>query len=188
MIVGELGPVEVELIYTLIFFFTGAVWGCEAYETTFMEATGLSLSFLSDLKLKVLITMLTFLLVILFCYDNIKDSLEMNAKESLRLLLPVIIITGLSFISSLLPSFTEETVIVYFFYQMVFAILILKLMLLNMAGKPYSVLHIQFVYPLIPIVAFLVFGVSSELEIIITRSCLIFSFCEFFYIIYRLSV
>jgi len=50
---------------------------------------------------------------------------------------PLFIIIGMSFFHSYLPSTRNETVIVYFLYQMVFAIIILKLMMFNMSGKHY---------------------------------------------------
>jgi hypothetical protein len=70
---------------------------------------------------------------------------------------------------------------------MTFAIIILKLMLFNMSGKPFSVMHVQYIYPLIPVVAFLVLGVTAEREKMLTRACMVASFCEFFYTIYRLA-
>ena len=50
MIVGELGPVEIEILYTLILFFTGAVFGGDAYEKSIGDLTGLT--FLAGIKLK----------------------------------------------------------------------------------------------------------------------------------------
>ena len=186
MIVGELGPVEVELIYSLILMMFGVCWGGNSMDMTVAELTGLSYSFLA-IKLKYTIAVLTFVLEILFAYDNVKDSFNINPKESIRLLTPVFILLGVGYLSSYLPSYYEETVIVYFMYQMTFAIIILKLMLFNMSGKPMSAWNIQYMYPLIPVVAYLVFGVSADLEIMLNRSCMLGAFIEFFYTIYRLS-
>ena len=60
-------------------------------------------------------------------------------------------------------------------------------MLFNMTGRPMDMIHIQFIYLIIPIVAYLVFGVSAQVEIMITRSCMVCSLLEFFSIIYRLA-
>ena len=40
MIVGEVGPVEIELIYSIILFFTGAVFGGDVYERSITDLTG----------------------------------------------------------------------------------------------------------------------------------------------------
>jgi phosphatidylglycerophosphate synthase len=187
MIVGELGPVEVELIYSLIFLLTGTVWGGACFEKSLSELTGVENAYLAAIKLKYSVAVLTFFLVILFAYDNVKDSLNINPKETLRLFVPVFAIVAISFLSAYLPSAHEETVVAYFLYQGVFAIVILKLMLFNMAGKPMHALHLQFVYLLIPIVAYFMLGVSPRTEIMLTRSCMVLSLLEFFYIIYRVS-
>lgn len=41
MIVGEVGPVEVELIYTIIFLISGLGCGGDYYDRTFTDITGL---------------------------------------------------------------------------------------------------------------------------------------------------
>jgi|LauGreDrversion4_2_1035121.scaffolds.fasta_scaffold413493_2 hypothetical protein len=112
--------------------------------------------------MKTLIAMLTFFLEIIFTYDNVKDSLDKNPKETLRLFIPVFIMVAISFVSGQLPSFISHTCIVYFLYQMVFAIVIVRLMMFNMAGKSFSILHVQFVYLIIPILAYKVMGVNAE--------------------------
>ena len=186
-IVGELGPVEIELIYTVIFLFSGTVCGGEAFERSLMEVTGSGYEILSLIKVKYLIAVLTIFLEILFSWDNLKESMNINPKETLRLMTPVFIITGISYFSSWLPSFTNETVIVYFLYQMVFAKIILKLMLFNMSGRGFGVYNVQYVYLLIPIFAYTVLGVTAESEMIITRICMMSALFEFLFTIYRLS-
>lgn len=70
---------------------------------------------------------------------------------------------------------------------MVFAIVIVRLMMFNMAGKPFSIIHVQLTYLVIPIIAYFVVGVSVELEAIITISCMLCALFEFFFTIYRIS-
>ena len=102
---------------------------------------------------------------------------------------PVFIIIGISFFHASLPSITSETVIVYFLYQMVFAIIILKLMIFNMSGKKFPlVLNVQFIYLLLPIIAYYTLGVSAEIEAMITRSCMACALFEFLFSIYRIAV
>jgi hypothetical protein len=49
MIVGEVGPVEVELIYSLIFLGTGTLFGGACFDRTLSDLTGLNLpSYLAD--------------------------------------------------------------------------------------------------------------------------------------------
>jgi len=116
MIVGELGPVEVELIYTLIFLFTGFYIGGDGYERTLAEVTGVNMALLAGIKIKYFVTALTIILEIMFSYDNIKESLEKNSKETLRLMIPVFLIMCISLFHGQLPSVRNETVIVYFLY------------------------------------------------------------------------
>ncbi len=100
MIVGELGPVEVELIYTIIFLFSGLYIGGDGYEKTLAQVSGIDNGILSLIKIKYFVAVLTIILEILFSYDNIKESLEKNKDESMRLLTPVFIIIGISLIHS----------------------------------------------------------------------------------------
>lgn len=116
MIVGELGPVEVELIYTIIFLFSGLYIGGDGYEKTLAQVSGIEYEVLSLIKIKYFVAVLTIVLEIMFSYDNIKESLEKNSTESMKLLTPVFIIIGISFLHAMLPSIRTETVIVYFLY------------------------------------------------------------------------
>ena len=135
-----------------------------------------------------MVAVLTIVLEIIFSYDNIKESLEKNKAETMSLMTPVFIIIGISFFHASLPSLKSETVIVYFLYQMVFAIIILKLMIFNMSGKKFPiVLNVQFIYLLLPIIAYHFFGVSEQIEAMITRSCMICALFEFLYSIYRIA-
>lgn len=187
MIVGDIGPVEVELIYTIILVVSGGYFGGDAFEKTLAQVTGLNYGLLEGLKMKTLFAMLSFFLEIIFTYDNVKDSLEKNPKETMKFFIPVFIMVGLSFVSGQLPSFVSHTCIVYFLYQMVFAIIIVRLMIFNMAEKPFSILHVQYIYLLIPIIAYFVVGVSVELEAMITISSMLCSLFEFFFTIYRIA-
>ena len=99
MIVGDIGPVEVELIYSIILALSGGYFGADAYEKTLAQVTGLNYFWCEGLKMKTLIAMLTFFLEIIFTYDNVKDSLEKNPKETLKLFIPVFIMVGISFVS-----------------------------------------------------------------------------------------
>lgn len=105
MIVGELGPVEIELIYTIIFLLTGLYIGGDGYEKTFAEVTGLTYKFL-NFKMKSFIAILTLVLEIIFSYDNLKESIEKDPKKTFRYLIPVFIMLGISYLSSYLPSYT----------------------------------------------------------------------------------
>ena len=71
---------------------------------------------------------------------------------------------------------------------MVFAIIILKLMIFNMSGKKFPlVLNVQFIYLLLPIIAYHFFGVSELMEAMITRSCMVCALFEFLFSIYRIA-
>jgi hypothetical protein len=70
---------------------------------------------------------------------------------------------------------------------MVFAIVIVRLMMFNMADMYFPIVHVQFIYLVIPIIAYKVMGVSAELEAMITFACMVCALFEFFFIIYRIS-
>lgn len=80
MIVGELGPVEIELIYSVIFILSGTVFGVEnaSYDTSLMDITGIEV--LTVIKIKYFIAILTIFLEILFSWENLKDSMNINPK------------------------------------------------------------------------------------------------------------
>lgn len=78
LIVGELGPVEIELIYSLIFLLSGLVFGGDSYDKSLMDITGLQV--LAVIKVKYLLAVLTIFLEILFSWDNLKDSININPK------------------------------------------------------------------------------------------------------------
>jgi len=99
MIVGEIGPVEVELIYAIIFALSGGYFGADAYGKTLAQVTGLNYHWCEGVQMKTLILMLNPVLQILFAYDNVSVSLEKNPKETMRLFIPVFIIVGISFVS-----------------------------------------------------------------------------------------
>lgn len=46
MIIGEIGPVELELIFTIILVLSGGVFGCDVYESHLTQLTGLDWEFL----------------------------------------------------------------------------------------------------------------------------------------------
>jgi phosphatidylglycerophosphate synthase len=104
MTVGEIGPVEVELIYSIIFMLTGVWWGGEVFDKTLAEVTGVAF-FFGAIKLKYSIAILTFVLEILFCFENLSDALKINPKQTVERLIPVFILLGIGYFSSYLPSF-----------------------------------------------------------------------------------
>lgn len=116
MIVGELGPVEVELIYTLIFLVSGVYIGGDAYDKTLFEVAGIDNTLFGEIKIKYFLAGLTIFLAIMFSYDSMKESLETHFKETFRLMTPLFIILGISVFHSYLPSTRNETVVVYFLY------------------------------------------------------------------------
>ena len=63
---------------------------------------------------------------------------------------------------------------------MVFATVILKLMLYNMAKKPFPQIHFQYIYVLAPICSYLLLGVSPSTEIIVTRVCTALALADFY--------
>ena len=184
LIIGEIGPVEVELIYSVIFLGTGTVWGSACFDKTLAELTGLA--FL-DIKLKYSVTALTIGLLLIFTHDNIKDCLATNLSLTFRLFQPVFVLIALSFLSAHLPSMQEETCIVYFLYQAAFSTIILKLMLYNMAGRPFEQVHSQYMFPLLPVIAYQVLGVSPHTEVWVTRLSFVAALVEFFWIVARIS-
>lgn len=56
-----------------------------------------------------------------------------------------------------------------------------------MARKPFAQIHLQYAYVLLPIIGYQMLGFSAEIEIMITRACVVLSFLEFYYSIYVIS-
>lgn len=100
MIIGEIGPVEVELIFSLIFFFSGGFMGLDTYETPLSELTGYNNEFLTLVKLKHIIAVLICVLLVIFVIDNLTDALKQNATETLKLFMPVFILLAFAQMSS----------------------------------------------------------------------------------------
>ncbi len=124
---------------------------------------------------------------IVFTLDNLGDALKKNSSETFKLFFPVLILFGIGIFSVQLPSFDEERAVAVFLYQMTFAIIILKLMLLNMSNRPFTPLNIQYFYPLVPILAYRIFEVTAETEKMLTRGCMMTAFLEFYFTVYTIS-
>ena len=92
IIIGEIGPVEIELIFTLIFFITGAFTGQEAFERSFQEITGYNNEYLASFKIRHAMACLVAGLQILFIFDNLSDAIKVNPTETLKLTMPVFIL------------------------------------------------------------------------------------------------
>ena len=60
-------------------------------------------------------------------------------------------------------------------------------MMFNMADMHFPIVHAQFIYLVIPIIAYKLVGVSAELEVMITYACMVCALFEFFFTIYRIS-
>eukprot|EP00347_Sterkiella_histriomuscorum_P006704 403351756 len=187
MIIGEIGPVELELVFTIIFGLTGSVFGIEVFDLKINYLFGTDLDSLRGYQLKHLISGLIFILMVVFTIDNLKDAFQTNFQETFRLFIPVFVLMSFAQIGCSLPSFQQEPAVAYFLYQMVFAIVILKLMLLNMASRPFTQLNVQYIYPLLPIILYKCFGISDNMEILVTRSCMVIAIFEFYYSIYEIS-
>jgi len=124
------------------------------------------------------------LLCLVFTLDNLRDALQRNALETMKLLTPVLILFGIGCFSVGLPSFDQERAVAIFLFQMVFSTIILKLMLLNMSNRPFSPINSQYLYVLIPNIAYRLLEVTSETEIMLTRGCLACAFIEFYVRVY----
>ena len=96
MNIGEVGPVEVELIYSIIFLLAG-IFGTSFYETPL----SLYLWLFSDTNIQVkhIVTGLSILLAIVFTLDNVGDALKKNATETLKLFSPVLILFAIGLFS-----------------------------------------------------------------------------------------
>ena len=184
MSVGEISSVEVELIYTIVFLIIYACGG-DCVDRSTADLTGFAI--MGGIKLKTALVIFTFCLEALFIVDNLKESISKDPKTTFRYFSPVLIMAFFGFLSSYNPSFYEETVIMNYNYQMVFTLIVFKLMVHNMTGKPFEVLHWQYIYLILPFIAYNVFNVSVQTELYITRACAICSFIEFFYNIYCIS-
>jgi len=92
MIIGEMGPVEIELFFTLLFAISGGVFGVECYDKKLNDVFGVEWDFLRSYQLRHIIIMLTIVLLGMFTIDNLKDALSTNKHESFRLFVPVLVL------------------------------------------------------------------------------------------------
>ena len=56
-----------------------------------------------------------------------------------------------------------------------------------MASRPFEQVHSQYLFPLLPVIAYQVLGVSVQTEVWVTRLSLVAALAEFFWIIARIS-
>lgn len=96
MIIGEIGPVEVELVFTLIFGFTGAVFGVEVFDKQLNDLFGTDFDLIHSYQLKHILAGLVIVLNIMFTIDNIKDAYTVNSSEAFRLFVPVFVLISFS--------------------------------------------------------------------------------------------
>ena len=90
---------------------------------------------LHQIQINKLLALISFVLASMFVYENVRDSLKLNPKETLRLLISPLVVVTLMALGCNLPSFTQETVINFFLFQMVHNNIIIKLMLYNMCQR-----------------------------------------------------
>ena len=72
MIVGDIGPVEVELIYTLIFLVSGLYFGGDSYDKTLFDVAGIDNLIFGGINIKYFLAGLTIFLALMFSYDSLK--------------------------------------------------------------------------------------------------------------------
>lgn len=77
IVVGELGPVEVELIFSSLLIISGAVLGIDVYDKNLALSLGLGEdSYLSNFQIKHAAITLMLLLSVIFIIDNLYTSLK----------------------------------------------------------------------------------------------------------------
>ncbi|CDW75744.1 choline ethanolaminephosphotransferase 1 [Stylonychia lemnae] len=87
MIMGEIGPVELELVFTILFAFVG-FQGSEIFEGTLCSFFGMQdQCFLGGLQQRHLYSVLVIFLLVIFTFDNLYDAFKKDLKDSLKLLI-----------------------------------------------------------------------------------------------------
>lgn len=115
------------------------------------------------------------------------DCVRKDWRKTVRATIPFLVIQCFQLIGINLPSFQYESSIHYFLTSMTFNIVVLKLMLSNMTKSKFSTFHFEYVYLLIPQVAYFFLGVEEMTEVLITRVCLGMATFEFLFIVFILS-
>ena len=91
LIIGEIGPVEVEL-FTGILFFLGGYLGLDVFEQSIADLTGFNNEYLVAFKLKSVVPVVIGILLALFLFDNISDAIKVNPYETIKLSMPVLVL------------------------------------------------------------------------------------------------
>jgi hypothetical protein len=169
LVVGEIGPVEVEVIFSSLLIISGGLLGIDVYDYNVGGMMGLADdSFVSMFQVKHIMAMLIMVLCMLFIQENLYDCFMKMPVKTFQIFFPVPFFCFLAYFTMQLPSFLTDSAVVYYMYQAPFMTIILKLMLANMAKSDFGMFHIEYIYPIIPIVAFNC-GASVATELLLTR-------------------
>ena len=104
MVIGEVGPVEVELLLSCIIFFVAYYGGVDAYQNTIGEQFSVDpegyLGFLAPYEVKYLTGGIFLPLLAMFLGENLGDCITSSTQKTLYYLAPVLVMFGLAYTSS----------------------------------------------------------------------------------------
>jgi len=86
-----------------------------------------------------------------FLYDHLGDCIKQSSKSALFYMTPVLVNMFLGFLLSFSKAYLLERAVFYVFINMCNANVTLQLMITNMSNKPYKLIQLAYLYPLIAI-------------------------------------
>jgi hypothetical protein len=86
-------------------------------------------------------------------YDNLGDCIKESSKKSLQLFTPVLVLIFEAYLLSYTVSYRLERAVLVLLINFCLANVTLHLMLTNMTKKPYKLVQLAYVYPLVILVA-----------------------------------
>jgi len=153
LVVGEIGPVEMELILSTLYFVVGGCLGAGSLDSNLGELFGIENETIANIQMKYITGSLFLPILCVFLYENLGDCIKESPKDALYHFAPVIIIMFEGYLMSFTVSYQFERAIIFVMLNMCIANVTLHLMLTNMSKKAYSLLHPAYVYPLLPVLA-----------------------------------
>ena len=179
------GPVEIELLFTVIFVIS-AIFGVEGLGSTVGSS--------ETLQWKHLLSVVFVFLLCFFTVENLASSLKLNFKKTAHYLMnPIFTLANASLAGYLgLFTFKYEFVVFFLLHQIAFCISSYRLMLSNMVKSDFRVFHFESIFVVVPTLVQLTKFISPSVDIheyekYVTYGCLGSLFVLFYLHMYLLS-
>lgn len=107
----------------------------------------------ASIQLKFITGGLFLPLLCVFLWENLGDCFKESFGKALFHIAPLMIIMFEGFLLSFTAAYVYERAVIYVLLNMAMANVTLHLMLTNMSKKPFKLMQIAYIYPLVPFLA-----------------------------------